>query len=108
MTNVCVDFFYPNGETVWRLCSIKHLRNQELNENGGVIDSPNGGYTVIADQLGNMVVATCNYRSDRFSRKKGLMEAFRKYAKYKMCQGYVPSKIVCRPDNKIEITLVKE
>lgn len=106
MTKVSINFIYPNGDMITKKMSIQHLRNQELNENGGVIESPNGGYTIVSDENANMVVATCNYRTDRFNRKRGLKEALAKYWKYKICdKDFKVDDVKSYQDNTIDVFL---
>ena len=106
MTKLSINFIYPNGDMITKKMSIQHLRNQELNENDGVIESPNGGYTIVSDENANMVVATCNYRTDRFNRKRGLKEALAKYWKYKICdKDFMVDAIQSYQDNTIDAFL---
>jgi hypothetical protein len=107
-TKVYVNFILPdNSGVITKKFAVQHLRNYEKNSNGGVIKSPNGGYTVLCDDEANMVVATCNFRTDRFSRKAGLKEAFSKYVKYKMCEPNIKGvyAVVAYQDNGIDVFL---
>lgn len=75
--------------------SIRHMRNYMLNENGGSVPSPNGGHTVMADPDGDIYVAKCNFKFDKFSRKLGLKEVIKKY----IHRNFIGYTMVCMTKN---------
>jgi hypothetical protein len=64
---------------VTRKFTVRHFRNYMKTGTGKVEPSPNGGYTVLATEQGELYVAKCNPVYDKFSRSAGLKEVLNKY-----------------------------
>jgi hypothetical protein len=86
---------------------IQHIRNYEINSNGGVIISPNGGHTIMCTEDLAMYVSRCNYRTDKFSRKEGLKQVFMKWLDHNQFKDYTILHIKCYQDNKIDVFVTK-
>lgn len=76
---------------VVRKFAVRHFRNYIKTETGKVEPSPNGGYTVLATEQGELYVAKCNPVYDKFSRSAGLREVLNKYVErcyrgFKVCR----------------------
>lgn len=91
--------------TITERAVIQHIRNYEINSNGGVIMSPNGGHTIMCMEDLAMYVSKCNYRTDRFSRKEGLKQVLMKWLDHNQYKNWMISEIKCYQDNKIDVIL---
>lgn len=61
---------------------IRHLRNHRKNAHGGMELDPFGGYTILSESdTGEMFVAKCNPRTDKFNRHDGLLQAIKSWMK---------------------------
>ena len=106
--NFYFNHFIPRVEprtTITERAVIQHIRNYEINSNGGVIMSPNGGHTIMCMEDLAMYVSKCNYRTDRFSRKEGLKQVFMKWLDHNQYKNWMISEIKCYQDNKIDVIL---
>ena len=66
---------------------IRHLRNYRRNAHGGMELDSFGGYTVLSeDGTGELFVAKCNPRTDKFNRHEGLNHALKAWMKRRKCE----------------------
>ena len=100
-------FNSPPRTTITERAVIQHIRNYEMNANGGVVISPNGGHTIMCMENLAMYVSRCNYRTDKFSRKEGLKQVFMKWLDHNQFKDYTVSAIKCYQDNKIDVFITK-
>jgi hypothetical protein len=111
-SKVTINFYFNDSRTgaeprttITERAVIQHIRNYEMNSNGGVVISPNGGHTVMCMENLAMYVAKCNYRTDKFSRKEGLKQVFMKWLDHNQYKNWMIAKITCYQDNKIDVFL---
>ena len=111
-SKVTINFYFNDSRTgaeyrttITERAVIQHIRNYEMNSNGGVVISPNGGHTIMCMENLAMYVSKCNYRTDKFSRKEGLKQVFMKWLDHNQFKNWMISKITCYQDNKIDVFL---
>lgn len=106
--NINFHFNYNDGsapKTITKRAVIQHIRNYEMNDNGGVIMSPNGGHTIMCMEDLAMYVSKCNYRTDKFSRKEGLKQVFMKWLDHNQHTNHNITGIKCHQNNVIDVYL---
>lgn len=99
-----VTFLLHDAAPIVRKFTVRHFRNYMKTATGKVEPSPNGGYTVLATENGELYVAKCNPVYDKFSRTAGLNEVLNKYVQ-RCYLGYEAASVKSTGINSFSVSI---